>query len=130
MHTRLLVIFAALFLGSCASPSQRQVVSECRGGSKCRLEGSLLVESLWQASLELPDRCYALALPDDFYSAFRGYDGQRVVVSGDAAVQPTDPPSTFSYSYLIEGDRVNSNLCGLVIVVDEIRSRDQILWAR
>jgi hypothetical protein len=69
-------------------------------------------------------------VPESFYVALRHLDGKRVLVLGKTFSQPQDSPGTISYGYEVSGMRVNANLCEFAILVDEIRSGDEVLWVR
>lgn len=129
MHSRLLVgllLASATACASLPSTSERQ----CQPGSRCEVDGVLVVESLWQASLDKKNECVALALPESFFSRRDEFNGKRARVIGEAFSQPSDAPGTFSYSYEVEGMRVNINLCKTALIVDEIRTGNGTFWKK
>lgn len=130
MHTRLLALVGVLVMSSCVSSTPMDVGTSCEPGTACRVEGRLAVESKWQASLDLAQSCFALAVPESFYVTHKHLDGKHVLVLGEAFSQPPDSPGTISYGYEVSGMRVNANLCDFAILVDEIRSGDEVLWLR
>lgn len=129
MHTRRLVgaLLAASLMG-CGAKITQFDSEECMAGPTCGISGTLSVESIWQASLDVTDDCYALALSEEFYASGRELSGAQITVFGDIFDQPEIEAGTASYGYLVEGMRVNSNLCSKAIFVQEIRAENRVLW--
>lgn len=128
MFSRLLIIFLLLSAVACAGlpPAGHQ----CQLGARCKVNGVVAIESLWQASLDQKGGCVALALPREFFARRDEFDGKQAIVVGEVFSQPADAPETFSYGYEVEGIRVNANLCKAAILVDEIRTQDGSLWTK
>lgn len=130
MHARVLVLVAVFSISACVSLTSIKARNSCESGMNCKVEGVLAIESRWQASLDFDHGCLALAVPESFYVNQKYLDGRRALVLGKVFSQPQDSPGTFSYGYEIRGMRVNTNLCEFAILVDEIRSGDEVLWVR
>lgn len=129
MYTRLLIL--ALILGSlsCTSLSPMRGESLCDPKHLCVIDGTLAVESKWQISLDQAEDCYALALPETFYETYKRFDGAAVRVQGETFSQPPAEVGRHSWGYVVEGMRVNGNLCTYAILVKEIRLKDEVLWS-
>ena len=123
-----LLISAGLVSGSACAAVSPSILDKCEKNEPCKLEGLLAIESLWQASLDFGDECVALAVPRDFFDRRTEFDGKRAVVIGDVASQPPNIKGRFSYSYEIDGIRVNNNLCNKVIIVRKIEVTDGPSW--
>ena len=127
MHAWMLIIVGLVPVSACAA-GRLSMLDACLKNEPCRIEGMLVIESLWQASLDHGNECVALALPKDFFERRHEFNGKNASVIGDVASQPSDGRGRFSYSYEIDGVRVNSNLCGKVVVVKRIDTVDGASW--
>lgn len=129
MHSRLLVAAGLLFVGSCTN-LPRQGDSSCLPGGYCTVEGMVVIESVWQASVDGEHDCTALAVPESFYSMRKRFSGKSAQVSGKTFSQPLDEPGTFSYGYMVEQMRVNINNCSMAMIVEKIVTSDGQTWTR
>jgi hypothetical protein len=129
MHSRLLAVLSVILIGSCAAAPELQEL-HCEPGSVCTVEGLLVIESLWQASVEEKRGCTALAVPESFYSMKEQFSGSNAQVFGRAFSQPLDEPGTFSYGYTVEEMRVNINNCRMAMIVERIATSDGKTWTR
>lgn len=122
----------AFIFGATACTSRAPVDggSPCNPSNVCVVEGTLAIESKWQISLDQTEDCYALALPENFYATYKRFDGTTVRVHGEAFSQPQGEAGRSSWGYVIEGMRINANLCTYAILVQEIRGDDdELLWS-
>lgn len=123
------VFFGSFLVASCAAHSFGKQ-EECNPGAHCTASGVIAIESRWQASLNAGHSCIALALPDAFFDKSKDFDARHAVITGDTFSQPIGEPGTVSYHYEVEGMRVNANLCRMAMTVDEIHTRDGVIWTK
>ncbi|MCQ4163111.1 hypothetical protein [Tahibacter harae] len=127
MHARLLMVFAVTLVSACAGQQGKNV---CQVGDRCTVSGILEMESLWQASLARKGGCIALAAPENFFRDKSDFNQKKARITGLISTQPNDLPGTFSYSYEIDGMRVNINLCDQVMIVEEIITSSGEVWKK
>lgn len=106
------------------------MTSGCDIGAICSIEGELSIESKWQASVDRPNDCFALVVPEVFYTTQKHLDGRRAIVRGETFNQPTAEPGMVLSAYVVEEMRVNANLCAAAILVDEIVVSNGSIWRR
>ena len=109
-----------MLLGICflaLSSTFTEAGTDCSVGVRCKLVGTAVIYPRADgedATLEVGDKCFALALPEDSYEDIKSrWNGRRVTVEGLAYRQPE---GNFLY-YKIRGRQVSTGCRGLGILL-------------
>lgn len=140
MRNRLLIVFfvVACAMSACTVSGKRGdalSIDACKVGSACVVTGELRIhpgQPVWGALVVSGDRCVKLALPDDFYTEAKPWNGSAVEVGGQAFEQPAfDDSSGIIMLWYTERDRkVSLGMCdgGVGLYVDTMRARKGLSW--
>ena len=129
MYRLLAVVVSCSITTACSGYSNIVESSSCDTETFCEMQGTIDVESRWQASLRDEDGCVALALPESFFDGNSSINDRDVIVRGRRYPQPDMQDGKSSYYYEIDGIRVNTNLCREVALkVESIEYAGKTVW--
>lgn len=131
-----IILLAILSMPSCSSINEHDdELMSCEIGKTCNISGVLNLrqgEPAWASLLESERSCTKLALPDDFYTNSRDWQGLEVIVIGIAFKQPTfDETNGDIVLWYKEKDRkLAVGMCdsGIGIYVTSIKSLSGKTW--